>query len=363
MNELPKGPSPGVCATLPQFREAARTNLSASAFDYFEGGSETEATVRRNRVALDQLLLNPRVLIDVSEPSLETDLFGHRFSMPIMIAPIGDIGLAHPAGATGLVNAAEEFNIGVIVSAHAATSLPEIRQSSPKARVAFQMYPFGPSELHRRQVSMAEDAECFALCITVDTPVFGRRERDLRNGFEPRQGPQPNFGSSVGPPLQAAATWNDLERLRRLSELPMVVKGVLHPDDAKRAVSAGMNAIYVSNHGGRRLDYGPAAIDVLPGVMEVVAGHVPVLADGGVEHATDVVKGLAMGAQMMLIGRLAVWGLAADGEDGVKRVLELLKDELRNTLALMGVAATSQLGLEHLLRPHQCQCPGEAVSQ
>lgn len=356
MNARAENPPTSTYPTLSQFREAARANLSRSVYDYFEGGSETEATLNRNRLALDRLLLSQRVLVDVSEPDLETELFGHRFSMPIMIAPLGDIALAHPAGAVGLARAAQKFNIGVIVSVHAATSLAEIRSAAPRARLAFQMYPFGPSDQHRRQVALAEDADCFALCVTVDTPVFGRRERELRSGFVPRQGPQPNLVSPASTALQAAATWADLQRLRGITELPIMVKGILHPDDAVRAIECGVDAIYVSNHGGRRLDYAPATVEAVPRVIDAVGGQLPVLADGGVQHATDVVKGLALGARTVLIGRLAAWGMAADGERGVGRVLELIREELCTTLALMGVPATSQLRAVHVAQTHECHC-------
>ncbi len=331
---------------------AARERLPAAAADYIAGGAEDEVTLRANRQAFEALVLRPRVLVDVSTRSLETAVLGQAMPMPVLIAPTGFQRLAHPDGELATARAAGAEGVCLVLSTFSTASLEEVAAAGGPRW--FQLYVHRDRGLTADLVRRAEAAGYSALVLTVDLPVLGRRERDLRNGFSlPTDLRLGNFalatsaalhGVEQGSALAAfheglrdpAFTWEDVDWLRSVSRLPLILKGVLRADDARRGVDHGAAGIIVSNHGGRQLDGAASGIGALPEVVEAVGGEVEVLVDGGVRRGVDVVRALAVGARAVLIGRPVLWGLAWDGEAGVRRVLRMLRDELDTAMALVG---------------------------
>jgi 4-hydroxymandelate oxidase len=312
---------------------AARRRLDPAVYDYFAGGADDEITLRENEAAFARLRLVPRVLRGpVASP--EVTLLGARASMPVIVAPTAFHRLAHDDGELATARAAAAAGTIMVVSMAATVAVEEIAASG--ASLWFQLFVQPDRGFTEALVRRAEAAGCGALVVSVDTPVFGRRERDVRNGFhELPDGVRCAHmdGRSIAfSPL----SWDDVEWLRTATTLPIALKGIVHPEDARLAVGRGVDALVVSNHGGRQLDTMPASIDLLPGVVDAVDGAVPVLMDGGVRRGTDVVKALALGAAAVGVGRPVVWGLAVDGQEGVLQVLELLRIELESALALCG---------------------------
>jgi 4-hydroxymandelate oxidase len=347
--------------TLADYRRAARARLTPMAWDYFRSGADDEETLRENRRAYRRWQLWPRVLCDVSTCDLSTEMLGARLSMPIAVAPTAIQRLAHPDGELATARAAAAAGTLMCVSTMATTRLEDVAAAAPGARW-FQLYVHRDRELTRALVRRAEAAGYGALVITVDTPVLGRRLADERNRFRlPPSLSMANFDDGTiserhdGSALNhyfatrhdAAFSWRDLDELRRMTTLPLVLKGILRPDDAARAVAAGCDAIIVSNHGGRQLDGVPATLDALPGVVAAV-GNAPtrVIFDGGVRTGGDVLKALALGARLVLLGRPILWGLAVAGEPGVRHVLELLRGELQRAMTLAGCSSLAAIDRE-----------------
>ena len=334
--------------TLADVHAAAVRRLDPVHYDFFAGGSGEERTVAANTTAFDRHRLLPRVLRDVAARDLSADLFGRALSLPVLLSPTAFHRLAHADGEVATARAAAAAGTVMILSMAATRTVEDVTATG--ARVWFQLYAQPDRDATERLVRRAEKAGCEALVLTVDSPVFGRRLRDLRNGFldlppglyceNMRERPDAEPRSIDWAPR---LTWADLARLSASTPLPVLVKGVLHPDDARLAVAHGAAGIIVSNHGGRQLDGATATLDALPAVLAAVAGEVPVLLDGGVRRGTDVVTALALGATAVGIGRPAVWGLAADGTDGVGRVLELLRDEVDHAMALCGADRVAAL--------------------
>ncbi|MEO6089173.1 MAG: alpha-hydroxy acid oxidase [Umezawaea sp.] len=335
---------------LSDLHDRARDLLDPVHYDYFAGGASDEVVLGENERAFGRLALLPRILRGAEVRDLGVALPGARASMPVVVAPTAFHRLAHPDGelATARATAAAET---VLVSSMASTVavgsvVAAARSVNPTAAVWFQLYLQPDAEVTRCLVRRAEDAGCTALVVTVDSPVFGRRERDIRNGFDdlPAGFAAENMRDLPGGPpggtrdieMSAALSWEDLDRVRATTTLPVLLKGVLHPEDAQIAVERGLDGIVVSNHGGRQFDAVPAALDALPRVADAIDGRIPVLLDGGVRRGSDVALALALGATAVGVGRPVVWGLAADGEHGVLRVLDLLRDEFDHTLALCG---------------------------
>jgi isopentenyl diphosphate isomerase/L-lactate dehydrogenase-like FMN-dependent dehydrogenase len=348
-------------------------------FDFVAGGADDEVTVTTNRTAFASLSLRPRMASEYMKPNLATSVVGQAISIPVLTAPCGFLRIVHPDGEAGVARAAAAEGSVSIVSAMAATSLEDVAAATPAdARPWFQLYALGGIAGADQLVDRARSAGYRALVITVDTPVPGNRERDVRNAI-----PMPlsvNLSSAVrlGPSMlahprwlyrfirdgmptklpntlglaidgaritQEHATrlmvtdppaWPAIERIRRRWGGPFLVKGVLTAEDARRCLDIGADGIVVSNHGGRQLDSVAATIDALPEVVDAVDGRADVLLDGGVERGTDVIKAVALGAKAVLIGRAHVWGLAVAGERGVSEVLRILRDELVRDLRLMG---------------------------
>lgn len=341
--------------SLLELEQFARSALEPSAFDYYSSGSLDEVTLAENCSAFGKLRLRPRVLVDVSNRDMSIELFGMKHSMPILVAPTAFQRLAHPDGEIATARAAEKLGTTMIVSTLATASVAEIRKNS-KANLWFQLYVLKDRGITRELLERAVEAGCKAIVVTVDAPVIGRRERDMRNRFQlpsnlsianlvglgrnlsslPDTAAESGLAAYFHSLYDTSLTWKDMEWLRKASPLPVIVKGVLRGDDAKLAIESGVDGIVVSNHGGRQLDTAIATIDALAEVAEAVSGQVPILIDGGIRRGTDVVKALALGAKAVLVGRPILWGLSYNGEAGATRVLENLKLELDNAMALIG---------------------------
>jgi isopentenyl diphosphate isomerase/L-lactate dehydrogenase-like FMN-dependent dehydrogenase len=346
------------------YERAAEERLDEGAFGYFAGGAADEWTLRENVAAFNRWVLRPRMLVDVSSTTAATSVLGTDVSMPLLVAPTAFQRMAHREGEVATARGAAAAGTIMCLSTIANATLEDVAAAAPEAPRWFQLY-WGPDRgIVADVVARAEAAGFRAIVLTVDLPVLGRRERDLRTGFEiPADVPVPAFSAlaeSVGAVSPAAIhwavdnalTWKDLEWLRSLTALPLVVKGVLTAEDAVLALEAGAEAIVVSNHGGRQLDGVAASLDALPEVVEAVGRRAEVLMDGGVRRGTDVVKALALGARATLAGRAPLYGLAVDGADGVERVLGLLHAEIELALALCGAASPAEVTRAHVARAH-----------
>ena len=344
-----------------EFEDLAREKLSRLAFDYYASGSEAEITLRRNQEAFDRLSLHYRVLVDVGHRDLTTRILGERISMPILVAPTAFHKLADPEGEIATARAAGRANTVMILSTLSNSPVEEVVAAS-SGPVWFQLYVYRDREASRALVQRVEAAGCKALVLTVDAPLLGRRERDMRNRFQlPPElsvenllpaglgilpggvndsGLAAYFASLLDPSL----CWKDLSWLSSITRLPVIIKGIVRPDDAVRAVEHGAAGIVVSNHGGRQLDTSPATIEVLEDIASAVDGRLEVLMDGGIRRGTDIVKAMALGAKAVLVGRPVLWGLAAGGEAGVTRILEILRLELDLAMALCGCPTVGDVG-------------------
>lgn len=352
-----------------ELEELARAKADVATWDYFAGGSEDEVTLRANRTAFEAYQVWPRVLTGVTAPSLETFALGTTLRLPIGLAPVGYQRLAHKDGEEATARAAARTGALMVVSAMASTRIEAL--ASLGAILWFQLYVMRDAATNTDLIRRAEAAGCRALVVTVDAPRLGRRERDLRNGFvlpphvTAANLPTDNTASlhvrsDGGSSLATHATfqfeggldWNHIERLRGATKLPLVLKGILSPHDAKRAVEIGAQAVWVSNHGGRQLDGSPASFSALPEVVRAVRNRVEVYMDGGIRRGTDVLKALALGARIAFVGRPQTWGLLTGGERGVESALSLLGTELENALVLAGRASVRSVD-ESLLQPTQ----------
>jgi 4-hydroxymandelate oxidase len=334
------------CVSLFDFETAARRCLPHATWEYFNSGAGDEITLSWNRSAYDRMRLRPRVLVDVSRLDTSIELLGRRLPHPILLAPAADQRMLHPEGEVATARAAG--NSGCVFVLSSFTNVPVEEVAAAGAPLWFQLYMQRDRGFTRDVVARAEATGCQALCLTVDTPVFGARNRqeraryDLRPGLSRPHLPAPSK-STVPVELQVFAdwvepslTWRDIGWLRSISKLPVLLKGVLNPDDGERAVQEGAAGVIVSNHGARNLDTVPATIDALPHVVEKVAGRIPVLIDGGIRRGTDVIKALALGANAVLIARPYLYALAVAGESGVKRVIDILRKELEMAMGLLG---------------------------
>lgn len=339
---------------------AAAERLPAMTFGYYAGGAGGEITLRENRRAYDDIALRPRVLIDVSRRQLATTVLGTPIAAPMLIAPMAFQGMAHADGEVATARAAQAAGLGMVLSTLASRTIEEVRAST-RSPLWYQLYVFQDRGATRALVERVEAAGYGALVLTVDAPLLGRRERDVRSRFQfPAGVPNVHSPAASDAPLSdaspesglaahflhaidAALTWRDVEWLRGITRLPVVIKGIVRGDDAVRAAEHGAAAVIVSNHGGRQLDTAIATIRALPEVAERAAGRVEVLVDGGIRRGTDIVKALALGARAVLIGRPVLWGLAIDGEAGVARALALLRDELDLAMALCGCPAIADV--------------------
>jgi 4-hydroxymandelate oxidase len=315
------------------FETEAHTRVSHGAWERISGGSADEITLRWNREAYDHIRLKPRILVDVSKLDTRVTLFGHELPFPILLAPTGGQRFIHPEGDVAAARGAAAANSIYVISSSASMKVEDIAKST-KGPVWFQLYVQKDRAFTRDLVQRAEDSGCRALCVTVDSPTFGARNREDRAKNELPERELPNLKGKDY--LDPSLTWKDIDWLRSFARRPVLLKGVLNPDDAATAVKAGASGIIVSNHGARNLDTVPATIDALPLVVEKVAGRVPVLVDGGIRRGTDIIKAFALGASAVQIGRPYLWGLGISGAEGVTRVVEILRKEFEIAMALTG---------------------------
>jgi len=337
------------------FEAIARERMTPSAYDYYAGGAEDEVTLAENVDAFKRIALLPRVLTGAGSISTATELLGLSLALPVGLAPTAFNKLGHPDGELAAARAAGAAGTFMCCSTISSTSLEDVAATAT-GPLWFQLYVYRDREVTRDLVHRAEAAGCRALVLTVDTPRLGRRERNIRRPFTLPEGVVISNLERYGTPdamrwagsssftdyvhrlMDDGLTWESVDWLRSVTKLPVLIKGILSPADAELAIGHGASGIIVSNHGGRQLDGAVSTIDALPDVVQVAAGRIPVLMDGGIRRGTDVFKALALGARAVLIGRAYLWGLAADGEPGVARVLEMLRAELELTMALAGCA-------------------------
>ncbi len=340
------------------YEEAARKKLPKEVYDFIAGGAEDEISLRGNREAWGRIQLRPRMLVDVTNVDTSTEILGLRPSFPLLLAPVAMHKLADPEGEQATARAAAAAGVLMVLSTMSTYTIEEVAAAAAGPKW-FQLYVNPDRGVTRKMVARAEEAGYKALCLTVDVPYLGRRERDLYNQlqFAPDMVPR-NFEGMVDTEPYAAQntltaqaaslidpgmTWEGVDWLRSITSMPVLVKGVLDAEDARIALDHGVAGIIVSNHGGRQLDGVPAPVEVLPEIVEAVGGRAPVLVDGGVRRGTDIVKAVALGAQAVLVGRPYVWGLAARGEQGALHVIEMLREEFRLAMALCGCRSVADI--------------------
>src|SRR4051794_38950081 len=402
------GTRPRVSPDATKLEARAKRHMSRSAFAYIAAGAGTESTVRSNREAFERWKIVPRVLRDVSERDTSVELFGRRFPSPFMLAPVGVLEMVDREADLAVARAAKTHGVPMILSNQASRPMEAVARELGDTPRWFQLYWSQSNDLVESLVARAEQAGCEAIVVTLDTTLLGWRTRDLDLGYLPflrgkgiaqytsdkvfrrllkewplPEAPQPRptlqairtliqltraypggfLGNLRSGDARAAVqtfteiysrpslTWDDLPFLRERTKLPILLKGVVHPDDARRAVEAGMDGLVVSNHGGRQIDGQIATLDALPGVVEAVSGRIPVLLDSGVRGGADIFKALALGASSVLIGRPYAYGLAIAGEEGVREVIENFMADFDLTLGLAGCSSVGEIGREALTTP------------
>jgi len=340
--------TPGVFS-IPQYEARARGLMSVPAWEYYDQGCADDITVRWNREALQRLRLESRVMVDVERIDTSTALLGRTLPHPILLAPTAAHMLAHPEGEVATARGAGAASAIMVLSANANCAVEAVVAAATQP-IWFQLYVDRDRAIAKDLIQRVEQAGCQALCVTLDQPVIYARERSAPHEAALRVLPLPNIQRVLpGGVTQTSAnrtrslSWKDLDWFRSVTKLPVVLKGILHPDDAAQAVQAGADAIIVSNHGGRALDGVAATIDALPRVVDRVAGRTPVLMDGGIRRGADVVRALARGANAVLIGRPYLYGLAVNGSTGVQHVVEILRRELEAAMALTGRTSIARI--------------------
>ena len=328
--------------TLHEIAKAARLHLKQGDWDYLMGGAESETTLRRNRQALDSVAFRPRVLRDVSKVDCTSTFLGRPVRIPVMLAPIGGLETFDPGGGATVGRASAEFGVPHMLSSVCHPGLEAVAAAADNFRI-FQLYVRGDDAWVDDHVKRARDHGYAAFCLTVDTASYSRRERDIATRYV-----KPWRQRATGFAYQAGLNWDHVKRFKDLHDLPLILKGVATAEDAVLACEHGVEVVYVSNHGGRQLDHGRGSLEVLPEIVAAVAGRAGVMMDGACMRGTDVVKALALGAQIVGIGRLQGLGLAAAGQAGLVRALELLEEEIRICLSLLGVDRIAALDGSYL---------------
>ena len=320
--------------TLHDIVKRARQNLDRNHWDYLIGGADSESALKRNRYGLDSWVYRPRILNDVSDVQLSTELLGSRLRIPAVLAPIGSLQVFGAGGGATAAQAAQEFGVLQILSSVCTPDFEAVARAVPGPRI-YQLYLMGDQAWMDDVIDRAVAAGYTGLCLTADTQTYSRRERDILKRYVPPSGSRAG-GSDFG--YQATLTWETVAHVKERFEIPLIIKGVNAAEDAARCVEMGVDVVYVSNHGGRQLDHTRACIDALPEVAAAVDGRVPVLVDGGFMRGADVVKALCLGATAVGLGRLEGLAMAAGGAEALVRALEILEHEIRITLALLGIS-------------------------
>ncbi len=343
-------------ATNEEVVQEARRKLAQGPWDYLVGASESETTMRRNRLAFDTVAFRPRVFVDVSNVDTSTSIVGIPMSVPVLLAPIGSLQVFHPEGGAAVTKAASQFKTLHVVSSVTQPSLEEIASATDYPKV-FQLYIHGDWEWTKDMLDRIKSSGYKAICITVDTASYSNRERPLLSRWVPMSQRNP-----PDPVWQASVTWDTIERIRSYIGLPLLIKGIGTGEDAKIAVDNGADVVWVSNHGGRQLDHGLGTLDTLPQIADMVDGKCEIVLDGGVQRGTDVLKALCLGAKAVAIGKLQGWGLAAAGSEGVYRMLEILEQEIQIAMKLMGVTSLSELSPDRVAAAKSTTQPHEMSS-
>ena len=328
--------------------QRARKNLPQGAWDYLVGASESETTMRRNRLAFDRLAFRPRILRDVSKVDTSTTFLGQDLRIPALLAPIGSLQVFNPEGGAASTRAAADFGVMHVVSSVTDPSLEEIAAAAEHPKV-FQLYIYSDWGWVEEMVGRIKDAGYIGLCITVDTAHYSRRERPMLTRWTTPTRREPYDHS-----YPASVTWDTVDKIKSVAGLPFMLKGIATAEDARIAVEHEVDVVWVSNHGGRQLDHGQGTMDMLPEVVEAVDGKADIVLDGGVQRGSDIIKAVALGARAVALGKLQGWGLAADGQAGIVRMLEILEEEIAIAMGLLGVTSIDQLDPSYV-------CEDEAV--
>jgi isopentenyl diphosphate isomerase/L-lactate dehydrogenase-like FMN-dependent dehydrogenase len=335
--------SPGDLLNLHEIIARARANLNQNDWDYIVGGCESETTLRRNRMALDSLAFRPRVLRDVSNVDCSVSQFGRKLRLPVVLAPVGSLESFHPLGAQPVVRAVEEFGVAHMLSSVCDPGLEDLAAAAPNALRLYQLYVRGDAAWVDDHVARAIAHGYAGFCLTVDTAHYSRRERDIAKRFVTA-----GRRRVQGRAFQAGLDWATVKRIKQRFNIPLAIKGIATAEDARIALDHGVEWVYVSNHGGRQLDHGRGSMDVLPEVVDTVGGRAKILIDGSFCRGSDIVKAIAAGADLVGIGRMQCFALAAGGQAGVVRLLELLEDEVQRCLGLLGVTKLAELDRSYL---------------
>jgi glycolate oxidase len=321
----------------------ARANLNQNAWDYIVGGTETETTLRRNRMALDEIAFRPRVLRDVSKVDASVEVMGRKLRLPVMLAPVGALETFDPGGGGAVVRGVDAFGAAHMLSSVSEPGLENVAKAAPDALRIYQLYVRGDDAFVDDRIERAIANGYAAFCLTVDTAHYSRRERDLAKRYV-----RANRRDVSGREFQMALDWRTVKRIKDKYKIPLVIKGIATAEDAELALDHGVEWIYVSNHGGRQLDHGRGAMHVLPEITASVGGRAKIMVDGSFCRGTDIVKAIAAGADLVGLGRLQCWALAAGGEAGIVRMLELLEDEVQRCMGLLGVRNFAELDKSYL---------------
>lgn len=328
---------------LHEFIRKARSNLNQNAWDYIVGAAETETTMRRNRMALDEIAFRPRVLRNVTKVDASVELFGRKLRLPVVLAPVGALETFDPGAGAAVARAAGSFGAAHMLSSVSEPGLEEVAEAAPNALRMYQLYVRGGDAFVEDCVSRAIERGYAAFCLTVDTAHYSRRERDIAKRYV-----RASRVRATGGDFQKGLDWRTVKLIKDKFRIPLAIKGIATAEDAAIALDHGVEWIYVSNHGGRQLDHGRGAMQVLPEIVAAVAGRAKIMVDGSFCRGTDIVKAIAMGADLVGIGRLQCWALAAAGEAGVVRMLELLEDEVMRCLGLLGVTSFAELNKSYV---------------
>jgi isopentenyl diphosphate isomerase/L-lactate dehydrogenase-like FMN-dependent dehydrogenase len=339
--------------TLHEIVKAAKLRLNANIWDYLIGGTETETTLRRNRMALDSIAFKPRVLRNVSAIDPSSEILGKKLRIPVLLAPVGSLESFEPGGGITVAKGAGAGNVGMLISSVTTLSLEDIVEGGDGPKV-YQLYVRGDDKWVEERVRQAMGAGYDAFCITVDTAVYSRRERDIAKRFVKSW-----RTAATGHNHQAAFSWENFKRVKaKFPDVKFMLKGIGAAEDAEIALQHGVWAVYCSNHGGRQLDHGRGSAAVLPEIVEVAKGKAQIVVDGSFSRGSDIVKAICLGADWVGMGRLYCYGLAANGAAGIERVVELLEEEMKEVMGLLGVTSLKQLDKSYISQVMPTNLPG-----
>jgi isopentenyl diphosphate isomerase/L-lactate dehydrogenase-like FMN-dependent dehydrogenase len=344
------GRVPSDFMALHEIIQKARQKLNLEHWDYIVGATETETTLKRNRLALDTLALKPRVLRNVSMVETSIEFLGHTLNLPVMLSPVGSMEIFAAGGGATSARTAQRFGVAHMLSSVCEPGIEGVALAAPDALRLFQLYVHGDMEWVQEKIDRAVAAGVKAFCLTVDSAVYSRRERDISKRYLRRT-------HVPGREYQTLLDWAQVDKIRKICPLPLILKGIETAEDAALALEHGIDMVYISNHGGRQLDHGRGTMDVLPEIVETVNKKAKIIIDGGFNRGTDIVKALALGADLIGLGRMQCLGLAADGEDGLFRVLELLQQETQIAMGLLGITKISDLSPNYISKAHPVVMP------